>query len=1486
MVASFFDRITRLSLRFRWVVIILALLTLAAGVVSMTQLNLALLPSIEFPQTIVIVQWPESESVEQFLEEVTIPLEESLGNVESIVNVESTTSSGFAFVVTRNEFGAAPDRVLADIEAAIDSVSLPQGAEPEILNFSLDDLPVVSASVSSSELSLADLKTLVSNDLVPELEGLEQVSEATVSGGQELPDETAVDEPDEVVEEPEEPGRLPIIVREGAQTLGLDVEFIQDVTPEMLLDLEGTNQEVLDALALLPPELLPLAQPDSLAILPSEYIETLDPELQTELDELAAEFGGVGNYTLDEVRELEVEQIGVFPTATPEPTPEPTAEPTAAVEEPVEELPEVEPVALPESWIAASAQGGQELETTADITPEAMELIVSFVPELLNDLTPEMWRALDPAAAAIGIPAAEVLDPALVAQVKAIQLAANGETPGPVALPESWTAAAAQTGQTLETTADVTAESMELLVGFAPELLDDLTEEQILAFPPDVHAALPEDYVTGLDEELQATLAVIAIRAAQFEAAQEQSEEPEEEAAEVEPTPTPDPARLPEIMIQGAQSMGIELEYAYDITPDFMRQLSSFGPQALQILQLLTPDNLRAMQPEVIALLPAEYLDTLDADLRAELDELAAEFGGAGQLALEEAAEEEEAAVDAPPLSGIWLEPGPNGEDPLFQNAADILNNQFPLPGADVAPAAAFLNFLPESPQTENPAEFLSALSPEVIAYLAENEEPFVETLSPAALRLMSPESLTYLLDSYPDAFEPDLAEELRGIAAGEIEVFVPEASITRTDGNPSVLLNIFKDGDANTVVVAHRVFDALESYSEANPGISYNLVFEQATFIEDAIEGVSREGVLGAAFAVLVILVFLSGRVGGLYKLSWRATIVVGVSIPLSVFSAFLLMRWVPSLLGTPINNLANESGSGLLRFLAQLFPTDITLNIMTLSGLTVAIGRVVDDSIVVLENTYRFIQRGDDPVHAAIEGTREVAVAIFTSTVTTMAVFLPLGLLGGIIGSFFLPFGLTVTYALAASFVVSITVVPALAVLMIRKEHIPEEVETTMQKVYTPALQWALANQFLTLGLATLLFIGSLFLLFQLPLSFIPSLGEPTINVSAELPNGTTMQETDELVGQLEAALNNYENIDTVQAEIGGGGGFEALFGAGGNISQNVANLTITVEDQEGLNELTNEIRQEAAAIFGEENVTVSAAAQAGFSGFSLIVTGDSMEQLEPVIEDVKAAIASVDIDEDGVADIANVSSNVDEAAAGDSSIIRIDGRPAISFSGELETDNTLGVTSEAKQAVADLDNLPTGVEVTEGFDTQQQTEGFQDMVTAIGYSIVLVYLIMALSFRSLIHPFTILFSLPFALVGAALALFITSSVLGISSMIGLMMLVGVVVTNAIVLLELVQQLRNRGANAHEALVEGGRTRLRPIWMTALTAILALIPLALSQEAGAIIAGELARAVIGGLLVSTLLTLIVVPVVYTLLDPVNNFFRERFRRGTAESG
>ncbi|MCB9005638.1 MAG: efflux RND transporter permease subunit, partial [Ardenticatenaceae bacterium] len=1470
MISKFFDLITRISLRFRWVTVGISVLVLALGVWAMTQLNMELLPRIEFPQTVVIVQWPDAESVDQFLEEVTLPLEDALGPeaIEGVVNVETTTSAGFAVAIVRNDFGLNQDTILSNIKEAVDGAGLPETAVPQVLNFSLSDLPVVIASISSADLTLPELKELVQSDLQPQLEGVERVSQVSVSGGQELPEDGAEDtvvaaaSTEEPTPEPTptvDPNLLPLVVTQGAKAFDLDIKYVSDVTPELLAGLQGSEEDILYVLSLIPSESLPYAPKETIALLPIEFIETLDPAMVAQLNELAAEAGGTGQFTIaqtvkildgaDPVEVAAQATVAALPTAvpTPETTPEPIAEPIAEAPE----LPEFAPVPLPDTWIVGAAQMGQTITDTSDITVEVMGAIMNFAPQQLAELTPEMWRALSPEVVAsalktaVALPElADTFTPELLAQLQAIQQAAQGQNPEPAPLPGAWVTQAAYVGLTISTTADITPDFMGLMVDNAPEMLDTLTPEILLAFTPDVLAALPPEYVAALDPGLQQTIANTAVAAARFAASQVATGNTTSETGDKAA------ARLPDPLIQGAQMAGLTIEYAQDITPEMMRLFAGLGPQGIQALGLLTPDNLRLLQPEVIALLPAEFVDTLPADLRGELDELAAEFGGAGALAIAESAAADPAALPAaivqgaqmagftvetagditpdmirlfgglgeqglqvlalltpdnlrmlqpeviallpaefidtlpadlrgeldelaaefggasalaiaeaeaaaalsegaPALSGIWVEPAPDGTASMFQTAADILNNAF-VPGA-----ANFLNFFPTAPNVENPADWMGALTPDVVAFLAENEAEFVTTLSPVVLEMMSPETLTYLLDNYPDAFPADLTERLRGIASGAVTVFVPEASITRTDGNPSVLVSIYKDGDANTVEVAHAIFDLLAAYEESHPDVKTNLVFEQATFIEDSVTGVSREGALGAGFAILVILLFLSGHVGGKYKLSWRATLVSGVSIPLSVFAAFLFMHLVP-VIGNWMQGLMDAGSDGVLTYLARLFPTNVTLNIMTLSGLTVAIGRVVDDSIVVLENSYRYIQRGLDPKQAVLAGTKEVAIAIFSATVTTVAVFLPLGLIGGLIGSFFLPFGLTVTYALAASFIVSITVVPALTYLLIRKEHIPEEKETTMQRWYTPVLKWALTHRFVTMLIATLIFLGSLLMLEQLPQSFIPSIGDPTINVTVNLPGGTMMADTNALVAEMETAVADLPNIETVQSEIGSAGGVEAFFGGSG-VSQNVANMTISVTDQEQLANLTLQVRGAAEAVFGAENAVVSAASQTGFGGFSLIITGDNLDELRAMSEDVKTALSAMDEDGDGVPDIVNVTSNVDNGGVGGSdTVIRIDGRPAISFSADLETDNTLGVTASAKAAITALPNLPAGVEISEGFESEQQVEGFRSMVTAIGYSIIIVYLIMALTFRSLVHPFTILFSLPFALVGAALALF----------------------------------------------------------------------------------------------------------------------------------
>ncbi len=1654
MLTNFFDTITRLSVRFRWITFALTLLILAAGVFAYGQLNQELTPAVEFPQTIVVTQWGEAESTEQMLAEVTAPLEAAMQEVEGVVNVESTTNQTFAFVIVRNEFGLDQVSLRDEIAAAIDSANLPDAVEPDIVNFSLSDLPVVIASVASSERSLAELKALVENELQPELLTIADVSEVSIGGGQELPaivedseqepvasaDDTAAEV--EVEAEPDLRSRLVTTLIAGLRVYGIQVEYADEITPEDARGLIYNGGELAtQALELLTPENLLAGEPATLAYLPIEYVDTLDVDLVAELNERATEYGGVGQYTIDEALTAKEAGLDVLTNRPIEDGTIADVAPAELVEEESEqeivndEQDVVSAVELPESWIAAAAAQNIEVATTDDLSAPLVAGISQFAPELLNDLTDTMLLAMSPEMiAALPQDYLATLDETLLAQLATDIEAESVSDVEPVALPAAWIAAAAAQNIEIATTADLSPELVEGIAQFAPQLLDELTNEMLLALAPEVFAALPTDFVAGLDEELLATLIVtddvtkpviepvklpetwIAAAAAQnidldttadlnpalvegisqlapqlleeltdemvlamttdvvaalpTEYVESLDEDVQAELAaraavdaigdEVELTtdpaalpeqwveigaaqgielatsadltpeivaaigavfpaafnqltpvmlngmslaafsalpqeffdgldadvqadlldtmgldafPVPDPTLLPEIFATVGEQVGATLVTTDDITPDLMRQLGAFGAQGTQLLALLSEDNLRQLDPEVIALLPADFLATIEDDnLRVYLDGLAVDYGGAGQLTIAEAEAAAALSADAPTLPAPWSDPNPQGEASAFQTAADFVNNPF------TPDAASLLNSIPNSPQVDDPRDWIGVLDLATIQFVTENEPTFAENFQPTIVELLPAESINYLLENFPEAYAAETAERLADIAAGDVEVFIPESTITRNDGNPSLVLLIYKDGAANTVNTFHEIDAVMQAFGETESDINFDYVFEQSTFIEESIAGVTREGALGALFAIIVILFFLSGRVNGRYQPSIRATIITGLSIPSSVLFAFLLMWLLPATIGPWLDRLG--ANNVFFAQLAKLFPTEITLNIMTLSGLTVAIGRVVDDSIVVLENSYRYIQKGMSPLEAVYRGTKEVAVAIFAATVTTMAVFLPLGFVGGIISQFFLPFGLTVTYALAASFIVSITVVPALTALLIRRENIPEERETALQRGYTPILAWCLNNRLVTMGVAAAIFVGSIFLLQQLPNSFIPSLGDPTINVSVKLPEGTAIIETNDQLAEFEQILKtDIEGLESILTEVGtGGGGAEALFSGGGSVSQNLASLTIAIEEGEDVDVLTQAVRDSAENFFGEEQVTVGAASQAGFGGFAIIITGDDLAEIVDAAPLVETALSELDADGDGAPDLVNVTSNV-EAAAGGSTIIRIDGQPAISFGADLVTADTIGVAAAAIEASNDV--LPSGLTAAEGFDSQEQAKGFTSMVSAIGVSIVLVYLIMALTFRSFIHPLTILFSLPFALVGAAIALFVTNSVLGISAMMGLLMLVGVVVTNGIVLLELVQQLREEGEQTYQSLVEAGRTRIRPILMTALTAILALIPLALSSEGGAIIAAELGTAVIGGLIVSTALTLVVIPVVYSLFDQgMERYLRWQYRR------
>ncbi|MFW5709104.1 MAG: efflux RND transporter permease subunit [Chloroflexota bacterium] len=929
----------------------------------------------------------------------------------------------------------------------------------------------------------------------------------------------------------------------------------------------------------------------------------------------------------------------------------------------------------------------------------------------------------------------------------------------------------------------------------------------------------------------------------------------------------------------------------------------------------------------------------------------------------------------APALNSEWT-----FLEPQYGIELDSADDFFRFPeGYPFADAATLINSVFDSPQGANFApQLLGNMPVSALEYIVDRDATVLEDLIPPALALLPEEGLALLSEDLQERAEAGIAE------------FTPQNQITRTDGNDSLFVTVFKTAEANTVSTFAEVEELLQTIDAANESITVGVVFEQSSFVEQSIEGVAREGSLGAVFAVVIILIFLSGGVWGLrgrrlvgmimivlFTLllllltasnlqtagndwgqafaqsdtvlrvllivfitaglfivfwpgnvpdpAWRATLVIAVSIPLSIMTALFGMYVVAPTMHDVISPLAENSA--LFEFILRLFPEELTLNIMTLSGLTVAVGRVVDDSIVVLENIFRQLQAGGDKREAIIQGTRDVSAAIFTATLIAVVVFLPLGFTGGLIGAFFLPFGLAVTYALAGSFLVALTVIPVLAFLFIDPDDLPEDSDIWLASYYRPVLRWALKNGWtktaiIVAAVASMLFAG--FLFSQRPFAFLPNFGEPQITVNVNMPPGTSIIETNTLMLEMEQWIEEnipQEQITATQVNVGGGGAnFETLL-TGGGVSENQASLVIGLDvSQDELEAIADQIEREAIYIFnacpqtemrpnqtsrdvmttaevdgtteivcadGTErtnNVEVAAAsiADAGFGGFALVVSGPITSEIN---QDIIDAINSID-------GLSKAESNFAAQANGDSqpTFIRVNRAEAFSYSAEVNTENTIGVT---QQAVTEIQSIPA-IEgniceenatdtsncftVSQGFESEIQTEGFTSLGFAMILAIGIVIVVLAATMQSFVYWLSIIFSIFVAPVGAAIALTLADRVLGISALIGLLMLIGLVIANAVVLIDRVRSnRRERGMVLQDALIEAGGRRLRPILMTSLATIIALTPLAIGLSEGAIIASELGTVVIGGSISSTLLTLIVVPVVYSVLSPLHRLLSFR---------
>ncbi|QBP42971.1 efflux RND transporter permease subunit [Paenisporosarcina antarctica] len=744
---------------------------------------------------------------------------------------------------------------------------------------------------------------------------------------------------------------------------------------------------------------------------------------------------------------------------------------------------------------------------------------------------------------------------------------------------------------------------------------------------------------------------------------------------------------------------------------------------------------------------------------------------------------------------------------------------------------------------------------------------------------------------------------ELKDIAT--IEEVSKQSEITRYNQENALSMAVTKKQDANTVEVANRVINVLKSYDDR---LDYAVGFDSAAGIEKSVETLVKEGLLGALFASIAVLIFLR---------NFRATIIAIISIPLSLLIAAI--------------------------FLAQL---DISLNIMTLGGMAVAVGRVVDDSIVVIENIFRRLRKTNDPMsnELVISSTKEILRAITASTLTTIVVFLPIGFVSGITGEFFLPFALTVIFSLAASLVVAVTIVPILARFAFKKVK-QEEKEGAMQRFYERVILWSLNRKVVILVLSVILLGGSFALVPGLGFTFIPDEETKLVQASVELPSSTSLERTNEVSLEVEKLFADIEDIKDVTTAVGSrdfatGIKLENRAGyiltlnenvdvsnfvksllqdmdnivadvspdatisvselsTGGPPSNNNVSVDLFASDLEALSKAASDVEAYMNTVdslkyvsnnFTEKQKQVvvqidsDKADDFGVSGFQLLAT--ISDQTKPVsvgkltLDDINRSVqlsydeALTSIDEIRTLTIFTANGPVEvqdiatiEEIDSVTTIQKLDGKVFARIQAQIDADNIQKVSAEVKEGVIANVDLPDGVSLESGGGSDDTVEIFQQLGLAIASAIGLVYLTMLITFGQARIPFIILSSLIFVPIGALIGLVIAREPLSVSVMIGFLMLIGIVTTNAIVLVDRINQNRNdKGMLIRESLVEAGKTRLRPILMTAFATIAALIPLALTTSSGTLISKGLAVTVIGGLTSSTLLTLVIIPVMYEI--------------------
>ena len=767
---------------------------------------------------------------------------------------------------------------------------------------------------------------------------------------------------------------------------------------------------------------------------------------------------------------------------------------------------------------------------------------------------------------------------------------------------------------------------------------------------------------------------------------------------------------------------------------------------------------------------------------------------------------------------------------------------------------------------------------------------------------------------------------------------------MTRVDGGAAVGIACMKQTDANTVKACEAVKEEIAQLEkEYNMDLTVKVIMDQSSYINDSLNTTKKQIVEGALLAVVVLLFFLRNI---------RSTFIIFTSIPLSIVAAFVLMYF-------------NHN----------------TLNLITLGGLALGVGRIVDDSIVVFENIYRHRSLGMPPMEAAVTGASEVGNAVIAATLTIIAVFLPIMFTEGLASILFKPMALTISFAIVASLAVALTVIPLMSSRMLtdramekinlgtgRTRKIMDSFGHWIDNLgerYKILLHWSLGHRKIIILSVTGLMIVSIALTPLVGAEFMPKMDSGQISINIETDKGSTLENTDKIVDQVEKEVGKIPEVYTRYTSVGSSGNYLAS-GSETDKATIYVELVDRSKRDKNVDTIAEEIRNNLVNVAGAkiEVNTMDATSSSGSTGgpINVQIRGDDLQQLQSLSTQIANIVKSVPGTREVSSSVADgnpeiqvqidrlrassygltpmqVASEVRNAmngtvatrykVEGDEVDVKVRYAPqghedlaslenltilsprgnVVKLSqvadfelaqGPVQIDredqvrkaevNAYLLNRDLNSVIKDIQskvnkmNLPAGYTVTYEGENQDMMDSFGSLGIALILAIILVYAVMAIQYESFFNPFVIMFSIPTALIGVVLGLLMTGRSFSVPSFIGLIMLVGIVVSNAIVLVDYLKQLRERGMERNAAIIEAGRVRLRPILMTAFATILAMLPLSLGLGQGAEWGAPLATVIIGGLVVSTFITLVLVPVIYSLFDDWGRKLRRKFKDGRAK--